>query len=79
MENTPLTANPTPPQMIPTNPKMAIDHAQIIGELMADIQATNKEKMGGQGTKEPTQGEAAHLLSIFTLEFLNFFVVFYLK
>ena len=61
---------------------MAIDHAQIIGQVMANIEATNEEEMGGQGVEEPTQGEAAPLVSIFALKSLNcfgLFVVFDLK
>ena len=76
MENTPPTANLTPPQTIFADPETIIDQAQIVGEVMAVIQATNEEEIGRQGIEKATQGEAAPRVSIFTIESLNYYYYF---
>ena len=56
--------NPT----APTDPETDIDHAQIVGQLMAAIE----KEIGGKGTGEPTQTHPAPLVSIFPLNLLIF-------
>ena len=66
----------------PTDPEMEIDPTQIIGQVMAAIEATIKEEIGRQGTKEPSQEHPAPSVSLLPLNLLifdGFWVVFYLK
>ena len=57
---------------------MEIDHAQIVGQVMADIKATNDEEIGGQGMEEATQEHLTPPVSLLPLNLL-IFVAFDLK
>ena len=47
--------NPT----TPTNPETEINHAQIVRQVMATVEATIEEEIAGQGTEETTQKHPA--------------------